>query len=127
MATDSNPHSAAPERNLISGERVRGTAVYGAQRKRIGTIDHLMIDKSSGRVVYAMMSFGGFLGVGESIYPIPWAKLSYDTALEGYSTDLMEEQVKGASETLSASDTDWTTPEWNRRVHAYWNMPYFWI
>ena len=71
--------------NLISSDRVRGTRVFGLRSEHIGEIDSFVIDKPSGRIVYAMMSFRGFLGFGEDIYPIPWSKLSYDTELAGSS------------------------------------------
>ena len=78
-----------PDRRLISSEDVQGTDVYGAGDEAIGEIDHLLIDKVSGRVVYAVMSFGGFLGLGHSHYPIPWAALKYDTNLGGYRTGIV--------------------------------------
>ena len=80
--------TAHPDRRLISSEDVQGTEVYGAGDKAIGGIDHLLIEKVSGRVTYAVMSFGGFLGLGHSHYPIPWAALKYDTNLGGYRTAL---------------------------------------
>src|SRR5690606_10557522 len=61
--------------NFISSNDVQGTNVYGPGEDKVGTIDHLMIDKVSGRVHYAVMSFGGFLGLGHSHYPIPWPAL----------------------------------------------------
>ena len=63
--------TAHPDRRLISSEDVQGTEVYGPGDKAIGEIDHLLIEKVSGRVTYAVMSFGGFLGLGHSHYPIP--------------------------------------------------------
>src|ERR1700730_11759498 len=64
--------------SLIASDRVEGTAVYDAQGKRIGKIEHLVIDKSGGRVVYAVLSFGGFLGIGANHYPISWKMLDFD-------------------------------------------------
>jgi hypothetical protein len=61
--------TAHPDMRLISSEDVQGTNVYGAGNEAIGEIDHLLIEKVSGRVVYAVMSFGGFLGLGHSHYP----------------------------------------------------------
>jgi hypothetical protein len=60
--------TAHPSHRCISSEDVQGTEVYGADGKHIGEIDHLIIDKISGRVGYAIMSFGGFLGLGHSHY-----------------------------------------------------------
>jgi hypothetical protein len=74
--------TAHPDRRLISSEDVQGTDVYGIGDETIGQIDHLLIEKISGRVAYAVMSFGGFLGLAHSHYPIPWSALKYDTALQ---------------------------------------------
>src|SRR5437868_3935617 len=66
--------------SLIGSDKVDGTAVYGSDQKRIGSIQRIMIDKISGKVAYAVMSFGGFLGIGEDYYPVPWPTLKYDTS-----------------------------------------------
>ena len=88
--------TAHPDRRLISSEDVQGTNVYGIGDEAIGEIDHLLIEKMSGRVAYAVMSFGGFLGLAHSHYPIPWSALKYDTALQGYRTGITEAQLKDA-------------------------------
>jgi hypothetical protein len=64
---------------LIESDRVEGTTVYDPQGNDIGIIKRLMIEKLSGRVAYAVMSFGGFLGMGSEEHTIPWSKLTYDT------------------------------------------------
>ena len=69
--------TAHPDRRLISSEDVQGTDVYGIGDEAIGQIDHLLIEKISGRVAYAVMSFGGFLGLAHSHYPIPWLALKH--------------------------------------------------
>jgi sporulation protein YlmC with PRC-barrel domain len=81
---------------VISSERVEGTAVYNASGDKLGTIDELMIDKISGQVCYAVMEFGGFLGIGTDRYPIPWSMLKYDTAQDGYVVPLDKTQIEGA-------------------------------
>ena len=58
--------------SLIGSDKVQGTSVYGADDKRIGSVQRVMIDKISGKVAYAVVSFGGFLGIGEDYYPLPW-------------------------------------------------------
>lgn len=112
-----------PDRSLISSERVQGTTVYGMDGRQIGEIDHLMIEKISGKVAYAVMSFGGFLGLGESHYPIPWGSLHYNTELQGYQTNVTEDQLRDAPE---FSDDSWTDPTWERRVHDHYRAPYYW-
>ena len=63
---------------LISSEKVEGTTVYNRSGDNLGSIDHPMIDKFTGQVEYAVMSTGGFLGIGESYSPVPWESLVYD-------------------------------------------------
>ena len=87
---------AHPDHRLISGEDVQGTLVYGPGNEEVGEIDHLLIEKVSGRVVYAVMSFGGFLGLAHSHYPIPWSALKYDPSLGGYRTGITEAQLRDA-------------------------------
>ena len=95
---------------LISADKVQGTAVYNAEAERIGTIDSIMIDKVSGEVAYAVMSFGGFLGIGERYHPLPWDELTYDTAQGGYSVGLSRSQLEGgpsySRDELSSFDDD---------------------
>jgi hypothetical protein len=63
--------------SLIGSDKVEGTAVYGANDTKIGSIERVMIDKMSGKVSYAVLSFGGFLGIGDDHYPLPWQSLKY--------------------------------------------------
>ena len=60
--------------SLIGSDKVEGTAVYGRDGRNIGSVQRVMIDKRSGKVAYAVVSFGGFLGMGEDYYPMPWSK-----------------------------------------------------
>jgi len=115
--------TAHPDRRLISSEDVQGTEVYGAGDKAIGGIDHLLIEKVSGRVTYAVMSFGGFLGLGHSHYPIPWAALKYDTNLGGYRTGITEGRLRDAPE---FSDDSWEDRDWETRTHEHYGVPGYW-
>ena len=85
-----------PIHSVIASGRVEGTAVYNPDGQKLGTIDDLMIDRVSGQVKYAVMEFGGFLGIGTDRYPIPWRLLTYDTGLEGYVVPLSTPQLEGA-------------------------------
>src|SRR3978361_463480 len=80
--------------SLIASDRVEGTAAYDAYGKRIGKVERLVIDRASGRVAYAVLSFGGYLGIGADHYPIPWPMLDYDEELGGYRGGLTKEQLK---------------------------------
>ena len=94
--------------SLIGSDKVEGTAVYGADDNKIGTVQRVMIDKISGKIVYAVVSFGGFLGLGEEYYPMPWSKLDYDTQLSGYHVDITEDQLRGAPKFTRSTDWDWS-------------------
>jgi hypothetical protein len=69
---------------IISSDKVEGTAVYDVGGQKLGSIDDLMVDKLSGQVHYAVMEFGGFLGMGTERFPIPWKVLKYSKAHNGY-------------------------------------------
>src|ERR1700756_1787697 len=96
--------TASPTFNLISSENVEGTNVYDPNGNKIGSIDHLMIDRVSGHVRYVVMSFGGFMGLGHSHYPLPWNAIKYEPARAGYITNVTENQLKDAPE---FSDKNW--------------------
>ena len=111
---------------LIESDRVEGTAVYDPSGNKIGSIKRMMIEKLSGRVAYAVMSFGGFLGIGEEEHAIPWRRLEYDTSLGGYRTDITEQQLRGAPEFYRDRDYDWSDRNRERELHDYWRAPYYW-
>jgi hypothetical protein len=110
--------------SLIASDRVEGTAVYGADQKKIGSVEHVMIDKITGKVAYAVLTFGGFMGIGSDYFPVPWSMLRYDTMLGGYKVSLTKDQLDRAPKYGSDSDWDWTR-ENDRRVYDYYKAtPY---
>jgi hypothetical protein len=112
-----------PNHELISSEDVEGTNVYGAGDAKVGEIDHLMIEKFSGKVTYAVMSFGGFLGLGHSHYPVPWSALKYDPSIGGYRTGITESQLQDAPE---FTDDVWGDRDWEARTHKHYGAPVYW-
>jgi sporulation protein YlmC with PRC-barrel domain len=108
--------------NLIGSDKVEGTAVYGADNNKIGSIERVMIDKKSGRVSYAVLSFGGFLGIGDDYYPLPWQSLKYDTSLGGYVTGVTEAQLKGAPHYGNDNAWNWGDPDRARAVNDYYGV-----
>jgi hypothetical protein len=105
---------------------VEGTTVYDPKGTNIGSIKRLMIEKMSGRVAYAVMSFGGFLGIGTEEHSIPWSKLTYDTTLGGYRTDVTEAQLKAAPSFSRDSKWDWSDRNRERELHDHYKAPYYW-
>jgi PRC-barrel domain len=108
--------------NLIGSDKVEGTAVYGADSSKIGSIERVMIDKRSGKVSYAVLSFGGFLGIGDDHYPLPWQSLKYDTSLGGYVTGVTEAQLKNAPHYRNDNTWNWSDPTRTRAVNDYYGV-----
>ena len=108
--------------NLIGSDKVEGTDVYGATGNRIGSIERVMLDKRSGQVSYAVLAFGGFLGIGHDHYPLPWNSLKYDTDLGGYKVAVTEDQLKGAPKYASDDDWNWNDSARAKSVNDYYGV-----
>jgi PRC-barrel domain len=111
---------------LISSDKVEGTAVYNRQNEKLGSIHTLMIDKTSGKVAYAVMSFGGFLGIGGRYHPLPWSVLTYDTGQGGYIVDLDRTKLEGAPTYGDKETPDWGDRKWGEQVHEYYGARPYW-
>ena len=111
--------------SLIGSDKVDGTAVYGSDQQKIGSIERVMIDKISGKVAYAVLSFGGFLGMGEDYYPVPWPTLRYDTNLGGYRVNLTKDQLESAPK-YSESQGWNRSRENDRRAYEYYRTNPYW-
>ncbi len=108
---------------LIASDKVEGTAVYNRAGERLGSVHNVMIDKFSGQVAYAVMSFGGFLGIGERYHPLPWRALTYDTGLGGYAVDVSRDQLEDAP-SPGRDEAPWGDPAYGRRVSDYYGLPF---
>ncbi len=108
--------------DLISSDKVEGTAVYDRQGNRIGDIHCVMIGKVSGQVAYAVLSFGGLLGIGERYHPLPWRSLTYDTRLGGYAADTTEEWLHEAPSFAAGEDPLGTDPAFGGRVREFYGV-----
>ena len=107
--------------SLIASDMVEGTSVFNRDNQKIGHIHNLMINKHSGQVEYAVMSFGGFLGMGEDHYPIPWKKLKYVVARHGFVVDIDKETLakapKHEGETMPIYD-----PAFGMLINGYYGV-----
>ena len=108
---------------LISSSRVAGTDVYNAAGEKLGHVEDIMIDKVSGRTCYAVMSFGGFLGMGEKHWPLPWSELKYDKRKEGFVVNLDKRKLEGAPIYAGRDPYEWDDRGWRGRVDKYY-QPY---
>ena len=93
----------------------------------MGTIENIMIDKPSGRVAYAVMAFGGILGMGKDRRALPWEVLKYDTTQGAYTVDLDPQLLKDAPAfDDGGASFDWEDTDWGQQVHDYYHVKPFW-
>lgn len=108
---------------LIASNKVEGTAVYNRQGEKLGSVYNFMVDKRSGKVEYAVMSFGGFLGMGDSYHPLPWKVLTYDTSKGGYVVDLDKRMLQEAP-SYKLGDEPRYDRAYDEQVYGYYRVPY---
>ncbi|WP_428490863.1 PRC-barrel domain-containing protein [Rhodopila sp.] len=118
--------TANPSGHLIAAKQVQGTTVFNPALEKLGNIEDVMIDKSSGRIAYAILSFGGFLGIGERYYPLPWEKLDYNVEVGGYVVDIDRDVLEGAPSYTDAATAEWNDDKWVRGIYAYYGVHPFW-
>ena len=122
-STSSGTVAKSETGSLIAASKVEGTGVYNRRGESLGSVYDLMIDKRSGQVAYAVMSFGGFLGMGQSYHPLPWDVLDYDERQGGYVVDLEKERLQNAP-SYGVNDTpDWSNRDFGRRINDYYGVP----
>jgi hypothetical protein len=112
---------------LIGSDKVEGTNVYRSDGDKIGHIERVMIDKRSGQTAYAVMNFGGFLGMGEDSYPLPWQVLTYNPSLGGYEVNVSDEQLKGAPKYSDDAYWDRTDLQRDRTINDYYGVSPSWM
>jgi sporulation protein YlmC with PRC-barrel domain len=117
MAHVDNPSDTGGR--LIAASKVNGTNVYNTAGEKLGSVYDVMLDKISGRAEYAILSFGGFLGIGDKYHPLPWSQLRYDTGQGGYVVNLDRSRLEGAP-TYSASEMGVWDDLRGRDIDAYY-------
>ena len=126
MMEPSTSLSDTSHKSLIESNRVEGTKVLDHNGTRIGKIDHLILEKQSGRAVYAVMTFGGFVGLHRHTHPIPWEKLRYDVSKHGYVTAITEAELANAPDTDLDEDFFLDGQRRSEReVRDYWDVPHY--
>ncbi|MBV9843086.1 MAG: PRC-barrel domain-containing protein [Sphingomonadaceae bacterium] len=108
---------------LIASNKVEGTAVYDRDGEKLGTIYNFMVDKRSGQVEYAVLSFGGLFGLGTDYYPLPWETLSYDEDQGGYVVEIGKEQLQDAPR-YSAGQEPSFDRAYGEQVYSHYGLEY---
>jgi sporulation protein YlmC with PRC-barrel domain len=109
--------------NQIRATTVKGTDVYNGEGEHLGHIDDIILNKADGKATYAVMSFGGFLGIGEDYHPLPWQSLTYDPGLNGYVVNVSRSQLEGAPTYRRGDEPDWNDPTYGDRLRGYYGYP----
>lgn len=117
---------ASKSHRLVASDRVEGTPVRRPGGGKIGTVQRLMIDKVGGNVTYAVLSFGGFLGMGRKHLPIPWTRLKYDLNQEAYLVDITDEELSHAPDYEADEAFDWGDRSQEMVIRNYYRSPHYW-
>ena len=125
LAAAASSTASTEGRRLISADKVEGTTVYNRSGERLGTVEDVMLDKISGKVAFAVMSFGGFLGIGEKYHPLPWSTLTYDVQQGGYVVDMTRDQLEAAPSYSPDENVDLNDDVYGRRIYDYYKAPYW--
>jgi PRC-barrel domain len=105
---------------LIAASKVNGTSVYNTVGEKLGSVYDVMIDKATGKSEYAIMSFGGFLGMGNSYHPLPWHSLNYDARQGGYVVNIDRARLEGAPVYTDDGSDAWMDPGYGKRITDYY-------
>lgn len=112
--------------DAIRASRVIGTSVYNAAGDSIGTIEDVMLEKTSNGIMFAVIGFGGFLGIGEKYHAVPWSVLDYDPDRSGYVVPFTKEQLKAAPahsiDELTGADGE----KARDASYEYWKVDPYW-
>jgi sporulation protein YlmC with PRC-barrel domain len=121
--TTTSGHTSA-----ILASRVKGTAVYNGSGDKIGTVEDVVLDKLSNRIMFAALGFGGVLGMGEKYYPVPWALLNYDEDKGGYVVPLEKDRLEGAPsyELKDLTKHDGSLGDIREQTYSYYNVNRDW-
>ncbi len=107
----------------IRATAVSGTEVFNVDGENVGKIEDVMLSKTTGRAVYAILSFGGFLGIGEKYHPLPWQSLSFSDDRGGYVISVSREQLEGAPNFERDAEPNWNDPEFGGALSRYYGYP----
>jgi sporulation protein YlmC with PRC-barrel domain len=113
-------------RRVLSASTLAGDKVVNARGEDIGKIDEIMIDTPTGRVAYAVLSFGGFLGMGDKLFAIPWSRLSLDEDNKVFVLDIDKETLKQAPGFDKDKWPDMADQSWNSRIYSYYGSKPYW-
>ncbi len=112
--------------SAIRAKKVLGTAVVDASGQKIGQIEDIVLDKESNYIMFAVVSFGGFLGMGDKFHPLPWNMLDYDPEQDSYVVNVTREQLQAAPADSVSALTRNDGQAFRDSAHSYYHAPRYW-
>ena len=121
--TTSSGHTTA-----ILASKVKGTNVYNAAGEKIGQVEDIILDKQSNRILFAALGFGGFVGIGEKYYPVPWSMLNYSDDKGGYVVPLTKDRLEKAPayDLKDLTKHDGSLGDIREKSYSYYNVDHDW-
>lgn len=111
---------------VLSADTLKNEKVVNAAGENLGNIQDYMLDLDSGRIAYCVLSFGGFLGMGDKLFAIPWQAMKLDTANHCFILDVSKERLKNAPGFDKDHWPGTADREFQTRVYSYYNVPSYW-
>ncbi len=119
------PSTNGPGPQLMGADTLLGNAVFNNQGEDLGDVKEIMIDVQYGRVSYAVLSFGGFLGLGEKLFAVPWEALKLDTVNKRFTLDVAKERLADAPGFDKDNWPNMSDQTWASQLHDYYGTkPY---
>jgi hypothetical protein len=112
--------NAGPGPSLMGADTLIGDSVVNAQDEDLGDIKEIMLDMRTGQVAYAVLAFGGFLGMGEKLFAVPWQALHLDTAHKRFVLDVAKERLEHAPGFNPDAWPDMSDIRWSEEVHSFY-------
>jgi sporulation protein YlmC with PRC-barrel domain len=120
------PPGLTPTRELMPAHALVGDPIVNPKGYALGRIEHIVLDVQRGRIAYAVLSFGGFLGLGEKLFAIPWNALTFDADRHRFILNIERGVLEGAPGFDKAHWPAMANPEWACHLHAYYGYPPYW-
>ena len=105
---------------VLSASTLDDDDIYNLKGEKLGSIKEIMLDINTGRVCYVVLSFGGFLSMGEKLFAVPWSALTVDTENKRFLMDTDEERLKEAPGFDTDNWPNMADPTWEKKVHSYY-------
>lgn len=111
---------------VMGASTLTGNAVVNSAGEDLGEIEEIMLDVLSGQIAYAVLSFGGFLGMGDKLFALPWQALKLDTDNERFILDVDKERLRNAPGFDKNHWPSMADLQWAADIHSYYNYPPYW-